>query len=218
MWNRIKTWLRPVARPVAIGVVGILVTYAVITQMFPTGTSTTIPKTGGTATLGASGGFSTTGYWMIMLLLVAAIILPSLTAKVPGVLRTIALVALVGFLLFGARTPQVLEKVQSGMSSAILDAPTTVQTTPPTTSAKWSQTAEDGSIPPGVWSESTMLPPGSKTFFDAGNGTVYQIRYRLYKGEWTTHPGTGNFPPADEIQFKALKEGLTKIPFTVKRP
>lgn len=94
----------------------------------------------------------------------------------------------------------------------------TEQSVRPTASAKWAQTADDGSIPVGVWSESTMLPPGSMTYYDAGNGTVYQIRYRLYGGKWTIHPGGNNFPPANEIQFRALKGGLTKIPFTVKQP
>ncbi|MFZ2253089.1 MAG: hypothetical protein WAW13_02840 [Minisyncoccia bacterium] len=218
MWQHLKNQLRPVLRVVVIGAFGLLIVYVVIAQLLSTSAPATIPKAGTIATLGAPGGFSTTGYWMIVLLLVLAVILPSLTAKVPGVLRTIALVALVGFLLFGARTPQVLEKVQSGMSSAILDAPTTTPSGTPTASAKWAQTADDGSIPVGVWSESTMLPPGSMTYYDAGNGTVYQIRYRLYGGKWTIHPGGNNFPPANEIQFRALKGSLTKIPFTVKQP
>lgn len=94
----------------------------------------------------------------------------------------------------------------------------TEQSVTPTATAKWKEVTEDGSIPVGVWSESTMLPPGSRTFFDAGNGTAYQIRYRLYKSEWTVHSGANNFPPADEIQFKAMKPGLQKIPFTVKQP
>ena len=93
----------------------------------------------------------------------------------------------------------------------------TEQSAAPTASAQWKQSAEDGTIPVGVWSESTMPPPGSKVFFDPGNGTVYQIRYRLYSGEWTIHPGVG-YPPMNEFQFKALKGGLTRIPFTVKRP
>lgn len=85
-------------------------------------------------------------------------------------------------------------------------------------SAKWSVQADDGAIPVGVWSESTMLPPGSNVFFDSGNGTVYQIRYRLYNSEWKIHQRESNFPQMNEIQFKAMEAGLKKIPFTIKYP
>ena len=121
----------------------------------------------------------------------------------------IAILTIIVPLLFWWRS----DEVQNEMHKVA-----TEQSVTPTATAKWKEVTEDGSIPVGVWSESTMLPPGSKTFFDAGNGTVYQIRYRLYKSEWTVHSGGNNFPPADEIQFKAMKPGLQKIPFTVKQP
>jgi hypothetical protein len=84
--------------------------------------------------------------------------------------------------------------------------------------ASWAVYEKDGSIPVGVWSESYMPPPGSKTFYDSGNGSVYRIRYRLYKNEWTIHPGGNNYPPANEIQFMALKPGLNEIQFSVRYP
>lgn len=126
-----------------------------------------------------------------------------------GLYAAVVLVVLT-LLIWWKNTPLKEEVAKAGVEKSVPAMPNT--------SAQWKQSAEDGSIPVGVWSESTMLPPGSKTFFDAGNGTVYQIRYRLYKSEWTVHSGGNNFPPADEIQFKAMKPGLQKIPFTVKQP
>lgn len=66
-------------------------------------------------------GLGTGSWWMLVILCVAGIILPSVISQVPGVVRTIALVVLVGLMLFGPRAGKVLEKTQDVASGIILD-------------------------------------------------------------------------------------------------
>jgi hypothetical protein len=75
---------------------------------------------------------------------------------------------------------------------------------------KWERLA-DGSIPIGVWSETLAVVPGCTIRFDAGNGTVYRVQYRLYKSEWVDHiPKT--VPDGDEVRFSMIKSGVQNVP------
>ncbi len=74
-----------------------------------------------------------------------------------------------------------------------------------TTEAKWKEPSKDGSLPVGVWSEIFSIGIGCRAEYDAGNGTDFKVRYRLYSPEWKNHPGSENYPPANEVQFMLLK-------------
>ncbi len=81
--------------------------------------------------------------------------------------------------------------------------------------ATWNETTEDGAFPVGVWSETTQIPPGCGTEYNAGNGTLYKIRYRFYTTEWKDHI-PGQYPPANEVQFMLLQNEVTAVPFVLK--
>jgi len=71
-----------------------------------------------------------------------------------------------------------------------------------------------GDVPVGVWSKSFKINPGCRTRYNAGYGSLYKIRYRFYSNKWHDRvPGVS--VDASEIQFMALKKGITEIPFTV---
>ncbi len=86
-----------------------------------------------------------------------------------------------------------------------------------TTTARFAGREADGSLPVGIWSETTTIPAGCSVKFNAGIGTLYKVRYRFYTTEWKEHEGKGKgSPSASEIQFMPLQKGVTGIPFSMK--
>lgn len=128
-----------------------------------------------------------------------------ITASVVGIAVLIwAIVALI---------PYIKEKVPQGdnvSQGAGSQAGTTA-------TARFAGREADGSLPVGIWSETTTIPAGCSVKFNAGIGTLYKVRYRFYTTEWKEHEGKGKgSPSASEIQFMPLQKGVTGIPFSMK--
>ena len=71
-----------------------------------------------------------------------------------------------------------------------------------------------GVTPIGVWSKTFKVNPGCKIRYNAGNGSLFKVRYRFYSNKWIDHvPGTCT--KASEVQFMVLKKDVTEIPFTI---
>lgn len=129
-----------------------------------------------------------------------------------GILIIILGLKFVSGIVFGEKAVEVEQNVRNGMANAVLgktpqekgDIPSATTSAQATKQeAKWERLA-DGSIPVGVWSETFTIEVGCKTFYDAGIGTDFNVRYRFYTNEWTAlKPDT--YPPANEVQFILLK-------------
>ncbi len=97
-------------------------------------------------------------------------------------------------------------------------APTASQQRLPTqpqqmTEATWKKSAGDA-LPVGVWSEEMKILPGCTVHFDAGNGTIYNVEYKLYGNGWKQH-SPGSAINGDTVRFILHKEGVAQVPVRI---
>lgn len=102
---------------------------------------------------------------------------------------------------------------QPTKSLTTLTETNTSPTPPPSQEAKWEKPSSDGSLPVGVWSEITTVPPGCSIKFVAGEG--FQVEYRFYSKEWKQYQ-SGTSPDMSELRFKVTVAGKTKAPYVLK--
>lgn len=124
-------------------------------------------------------------------------------------------------LLFGARTTEVLEKVQGAATGVVLetkkaslDAPESTQPQTTRNEAKWERLA-DGSFPVGVWSEKVTVFPGCEIIHASGCGTTYALQYRKGNSGWIDQ-SCKTTAESDELRIKFLTPGNKDFPMKEK--
>src|SRR5690606_22645477 len=80
--------------------------------------------------------------------------------------------------------------------------------------AQWTEPVKGEGLPVGVWSKTYEIAPGCSTEYNAGNGSLYKIRYQFYTDVWTEHDGK-SYPNASHIQFMVMQDGIKEVPFTI---
>jgi hypothetical protein len=144
------------------------------------------------------------------------------------------------FLLFGARSPEVLEKVQEGAAGVVLDGKSVmpdvklpditnvpsgpsglgkkVQQGPTTTKnlVTWEGHEVGTEIPTNVWSKETVETPFGCTA-DFPNRAGIRIRYRDYSPKWhDLASASGPRPSASHHQVMVTEPGITEVPYVFK--
>lgn len=153
-----------------------------------------------------------------------------------GLWAKLGLVVLGGsLLLFGSRSPEVLEKVQKGaaevalegkpilpeMSSSqasqapMVERPAMVaQPKVVESKATWKdQPVGVETLPVGVWSDEAEVRPGCRVNFAIPPGT--QVQYRHYSVKWRDYV-PGSSPEMSNLRWKATEEGVTEVPYTIR--
>ncbi len=86
--------------------------------------------------------------------------------------------------------------------------------------ASWNQKNDAGSLPVDVWSETKEMPPGYMLTFAAGCGVIYVAQYHYLdqegKENWKDIT-CGTRPRLSHFRLKVLREGETKLPYTLER-
>jgi hypothetical protein len=207
-WPTIPTW----AWWVVVGVISLITLYFLVPWLM-----------GLVGTSGGEGEASTSsnGDWFvanwkfltgIFIVLVLAVI--RLRGYGGGGLTAVIVVACLVIFLLGKRAPEAVERVQDWATAGLLDESPPkkkiLTASDPNTEIhepKWER-LPDGSIPLGVWSETLPINVGCKTFYDAGVGTDFNVRYRFYSKEWSIL-NYGTYPSANEVQVMLLKPRST---------
>ncbi len=120
----------------------------------------------------------------------------------------------------GGSTPKVASSSQQQAPAPSTPATQTTNPQPSTREGKmtWKETAQDGSLPVDIWSETFKIPVGCTVFYSSGNGKLYEVQTRFsHEKTWSKHiPGQIN--AGEEIQFKILEagRGMKTAPISIK--
>ncbi len=136
-----------------------------------------------------------------------------------GLVVLLLAIKLISGIFFGDRAPEVEKAFQKGAAESVLSdgssrgmkaGPVAKQET-----AKWSETAKDGTLPVGIWSLPMRPETGCTLKFSAGNGTVYRVQTRIDgMKDWKDHIPRTNVG-GDEARYQVLVPGVTVLPIRV---
>ncbi len=138
-------------------------------------------------------------------------------AKVIGSIVMICLLLLVGaFAIFGEKTPAKIQDARAAINKMVSEGPSPakgVSSTPAVTqaTAKWEKTAEDGSLPVGVWSEWISIDLDCRHRFFLDEKVEAKWRDDFGK-EHQLLPGS-KIDQVQAVQFKPLVPGLKSYPY-----
>lgn len=108
------------------------------------------------------------------------------------------------------REAEVKSKTAQDVSSSPLQTSSAIQQN----EVRWDKTSDNGILPTNVWSEYVSLGVGCSVKF-VFDPSIHRVKYRFYSAEEKEYE-KGTSPNMSEFSYMILKEGITKVPYTLQ--